>query len=212
MNVNAQVVLRRATDLEKAARDLYGDNWESAAANLASQLTLDQNNYLTFVNVIDVPGKTKEQLYVLLNLWFTATFNDANSVIKLNDKELGCIIAQGYVKNITQNIGGTYSYDVSIKPIIKCDIKDNKVRVTYTIQNYLIVRTGGLMTGGFGSNSPHEKINWSLNTCYPFVKKDSHKKTSSKALIMSATYSNIILENIEACVKDGLTGTEDDEW
>lgn len=53
---------------------------------------LDKNNSLTYVQVINCEGKTKDQLYVLLNYWVSASFNDANSVIQLNDKELGCIL------------------------------------------------------------------------------------------------------------------------
>ncbi len=76
----------------------------------------------------------KEQLYVILNYWFTATFNDANSVIKLNDKELGTIIGRsGLVDGISEHLGGMSRYKVSITPIIKLDIKDTKIRITYNL-------------------------------------------------------------------------------
>lgn len=144
VSVNAQIL--RADELEKYAKEKYGDKWVDAATNLGSQISLDKNNAITYVQVIQAEGKTKDQLYVLLNYWFTATFNDANSVIKLNDKELGTIIAQGYVADIAQHAGGTSAYNVSIKPVIKCDIKDGKVRVTYTVPYYDVVR----MIGGGG--------------------------------------------------------------
>ena len=105
--VNAQIL--RADELENYAKEKYGEKWVDAATNLGSQLTLDKNNAITYTQVIPAEGKTKEQLYVLLNYWFTATFNDANSVIKLNDKELGTIIAQGYVESIAQHAGGRNS-------------------------------------------------------------------------------------------------------
>ena len=89
--VNAQIL--RAEELENYAKEKYGEKWVDAATNLGAQLALDKNNAITFTQVIPAEGKTKDQLYVLLNYWFTATFNDANSVIKLNDKELGTIIA-----------------------------------------------------------------------------------------------------------------------
>ncbi len=53
---------------------------------------------------------------------------------------------------------------------------------------------------------------WTLETCYPFVAKDKHKKTSSKALIMTAAYSNVIMDKIEEAVKNGLTGNETEDW
>ena len=89
---------------------------------------------------MEAPSQSKAQLYVLLNYWFTATFNDANSVIKLNNKDLGTIIAQGYVANIAQHAGGSNAYNVSIKPVIKCDIKDGKVRVIYTVPFYSVTK------------------------------------------------------------------------
>ena len=87
ITVDAQIL--RADELENYAKEKYGEKWVDAATNLGSQLTSDKNNAITYTQVIPAEGKTKEQLYVLLNYGFTATFNDANSVIKLNDKELG---------------------------------------------------------------------------------------------------------------------------
>ena len=70
--VNAQVM--RTEELEKYAKEKYGDKWTEAAENLSSQLALDKNNSLTYEQIIDCGESTKEQLYVTLNYWFTATF------------------------------------------------------------------------------------------------------------------------------------------
>lgn len=214
MAVNAQIL--RADELEKYAKEKFGDKWVEAATNLGSKLTLDKNEAITYVQVIDAPGKTKDQLYILLNYWFTSTFNDANSVIKLNDKELGTIIAQGYVADIAQHAGGTSTYDVSIRPVIKCDIKEGKVRVTYTVPFYSVVRMigGGWISALGGSKTPPTRSdeNWTLDKCFPFTAKDSHKKTSCKALIMAHAYSNVVMDKIEECLKNGLTGNEGDNW
>lgn len=80
-SINAQVM--RAEELEEYAKERYGDKWTEAAATLGSQLALDKNNSLTYTQIIECGESNKEQLYVTLNYWFTATFNDANSVIKL---------------------------------------------------------------------------------------------------------------------------------
>ncbi len=209
---NAQIM--RAEELEKYAKEKYGDKWVDAAENLASNLELDKNNGITYVQVIPCPGKTKDDLYVLLNYWFTTTFNDANSVIKLNDKELGTIIAQGFVGDIASHAGGTNAYDVSIRPVIKVDIKDEKIRVTYTVPFYsVVVAQGGGWIGALGGNIPtRSDENWTIDSCYPFVKKDKHKKTSCKALVMSHAYSNVIMDKIEEAVKNGLIGNENDNW
>lgn len=212
--VCADAQIMRAEELEKYAKERYGEKWVEAAENLASNIELDKNNGITYVQVIPCPKKTKDDLYVLLNYWFTATFNDANSVIKLNDKELGTIIAQGFVGDIASHIGGANAYNVSIRPVIKVDIKDEKIRVTYTIPFYsVVIAEGGGWIGAFGDEPPMmTDENWTIDSCYPFVKKDGHKKTSCKALVMSHAYSNVMMDKIEEAVKNGLIGNEDDDW
>lgn len=212
--VSVQAQIMRTEELEKYAKERYGDKWTEAAKTLSLQLSLDKNNSLTYIQVIDCGSQTKEQLYVLLNYWVTASFNDANSVIQLNDKELGCIIAQGYISDIAGHIGGMNSYDVSVRPIIKMDIKDGKIRITYTVQSYdAIVLAGGGIMGAVGGTVPTKvSEKWALDSCYPFAQKDKHKKISSKALIMTHAFSNVIMDKIEEAVKNGLVGNENDNW
>lgn len=213
--VHAQIM--RTEELEKYAKERFGEKWVDAAANLGGSLSLDKNRSLTYMQVVECPGMTRDQLYVILNYWFTATFNDDNCAIQLNDKDLGCIIAEGYMYDIAGHVGGMNAYVVSIHPVIKVDIKDGKVRVTYTVQNYEVIKsTGGGWVGAIAgtptTNVAHEK--WGLDTCYPFIEKDGHKakKTSSKALIMTHAYSNVIIDKIEEVVKNGLVGNEGDDW
>ena len=212
VSANAQIL--RADELEAYAKEKYGAKWVDAATNLGSQLELDKNNAITYTQVIPAEGKSRDQLYVLLNYWFTSTFNDANSVIQLNDKELGTIIAQGFVGSIAQHAGGMNTYNVSIKPVIKCDIKDGKIRVTYTIPFYSVEvgAGGGVMGAMSGARPTRIDQNWTLDKCFPFAQSDSHKKTSSKALVMAHAYSNVVMDKIEECVKNGLNGNENDDW
>lgn len=212
--MTASAQLMRAEELEKYAKEKYGDKWNEAAMNIKSQVSLDKNNALTYTQVIQAPGKSAAQLYVILNYWYTATFNDANSVIKLNDKDLGCIIGQGYVEGIAAHSGGTNSYEVSIRPIIKTDIKEGRVRVTYTVPAYNVVKYagGGIMGAINGMRGTPVDETWPLDKCYPFADKDSHKKTSSKALVMAHAYSNVIMDKIEEAVKNGVSGNEGEDW
>lgn len=216
VSISAQVI--RTEELEKYAKERYGEKWTDAAENLSKELALDKNKSLTYQQVIECGNQTKEQLYVILNHWVTASFNDANSVIKLNDKELGSIIAEGYVDNIAEHLGGTSRYKVSMTPIIKIDIKDKKIRVTYTLQYYNVEKViGGGIISAFSDGTQKPKLNiekWAIDTCYPFSEKDQHKakKTSSKALVMAHAYSNVIMDKIEEAVKHGLVGNENDNW
>ena len=220
----------KAADLEKYAKQKYGDKWVDAAANLAGGLKLDKNQSLTYQQVIEAPGKTKQQLYVALNYWVTATFKDKQA-ITLNDKEEGCIIVSSTIQNIAEHMGTVNKYSVSITPVIRLDIKEGKVRVTYTVQNYDIladVSGGWLSVMGNDNNrtslgdskrKAEDKTNanlydeqWEIAKHYPFVEKDSKKRTCSKALVMTHAYSNAIIDKVDEALKNGIVGNEDDDW
>ena len=226
LTVQAQVM--KSADLEKYAKQRYGDKWLDAAANLAKDLTLDKNESLTYQQVIEAPGKTKQQLYVAMNYWATATFKD-NQAITLNDKEAGCIIISSTIKNIAQHMGTLNRYSVSITPIIRIDIKEGRIRVTYTVQTYDVLAdiSGGWLsptddakkTYGDSKRKADDKTNanlwdeqWEIAHHYPFVEKDAQKRTCAKALVMTHAYSNAVIDKIEEAVKNGLVGNDDEDW
>ena len=53
---------------------------------------------------------------------------------------------------------------------------------------------------------------WEIAKHYPFVEKDSQKRTCAKALVMAHAYSNAVLDKIEEAVKNGIVGNEDEDW
>lgn len=222
--------MMKAADIEKYAKEKYGDKWLDAAKNLAEELTLDKNESLTYQQVILAEGKTKEQLYVALNYWATATFKDHNA-ITLNDKEAGCIIISSTIPSIVEHMGTISKYTVSITPVIRLDIKEGRVRVTFTVQNYDILND--ISGGWFGVKPDGEKNksygdgkrkmddktnvslydeNWEIAKHYPFVENDAQKRTCAKALVMTHAYSNAIIDKVEEALKNGIVGNEDDDW
>ena len=233
--MSAQAQVMKAADLEKYAKEKYGDKWLDAAANLAKGLTLDKNESLSYQQVIEAPGKTKSQLYVALNYWVTATFKDKQA-ITLNDKEAGRIIISSSIDGIADHTGTLNRYVVSITPVIKIDIKEGRVRVTYTVQNYDILKAESAgWIGGILDNSENrtERQNyygdgkrlkadntdrrlydeqWEIAKHYPFVEKDNKKRTCSKALVMTHAYSNAIMDKVEEAIKNGIVGNEDEDW
>ena len=224
----AQAQVMKSADLEKYAKERYGDRWLDAAFNLSKDLTLDKNESLTYQEVIQAPGMNKQQLYVALNYWATATFKDKQS-ITLNDKEAGCIIITSTMRNIAEHMGTISKYSISITPVIRLDIKDGKVRVTYTVQNYDVLDdvTGGFIgvlasderTFGDSKRKADDKTNaflydrqWEIAKHYPFVEKDPQKRTCAKALVMTHAYSNAIIDKVEEAIKNGIVGNDDDDW
>ena len=228
LGTSAQAQVMKSADLEKYAKEKYGDKWLDAAKNLGSTLTLDKNESLTYQQVFEAPGKTKQQLYVAMNYWATATFQDKQA-ITLNDKEAGCIIISSTIRNIAEHMGTFNSYSINITPIIRIDIKDGKVRVTYTVQNYDVLTdiSGGWLsttddskkTYGDSKRKQDDVTNanlydeqWEIAKHYPFVEKDAQKRTCAKALVMTHAYSNAVLDKVEEAIKNGIVGNDDDDW
>lgn len=226
--LNAQAQMLKAADLEKYAKARYGEKWLDAAANLANGLKFDKNESLTYQQVIEAPGKSKGQLYIALNYWATATFKDKQA-ITLNDKDAGCIIISSTIRDIAEHMGTLNKYAVSITPVIKIDIKEGRVRVTYTVQSYDVLAdiSGGWLsptdnsgkTYGDSKRKQEDKTNanlydeqWEIARHYPFVEKDPQKRTCAKALVMTHAYSNAVMDKVEEAVKNGIVGNEDDNW
>ena len=234
-SLTMQAQIMKAADLEAYAKKRYGDKWLDAAMNLSEGLNFDKNQSLTYQEIIEAPGKTKAQLYVALNYWATATFKDKQA-ITLNDKEAGCIIISSSIDGIADHTGTLNRYIVSITPVIRLDIKEGRVRVTYTVQNYDILKAQDAgWVGMFIDNTKNteNKQNvysdgkrmkndntdrrlydeqWEIARHYPFVEKDSQKRTCAKALVMTHAYSNAILDKVGEAIKNGLVGNDDDDW
>lgn len=78
-------------------------------------------NLRTYEKVIDLPEKSKDDIYVLANKWMVETFNSAESIIQYSDKEAGTIM-------------GKYVFDYPghfVKSIIQIDVRDNKCRIYF---------------------------------------------------------------------------------
>lgn len=56
---------------------------------------IDKNGNISMMNIIEAPRLSKEQIYIQANSWFVHTFNSGKSVIQLNEKEAGTILAKG---------------------------------------------------------------------------------------------------------------------
>jgi hypothetical protein len=110
------------------------------------------------------------------------------------------------------------------------------VRVTYTVQNYDILKAeaagwiGGILDNSSnrtdrqnvygdgkrlkGDNTDRRLYDeqWEIAKHYPFVEKDNKKRTCSKALVMTHAYSNAIMDKVEEAIKNGVVGNEDEDW
>lgn len=104
---------------------------------------------LSVTGVFEVPGKTKPEIYSLINKWISKSYASTKSVIQLNDPESGSIVIRGnqnfnikfLFKPLLGSIfqeGDTFDrFNNSFAHLIEIDIKDNKYRIKYTITDVL---------------------------------------------------------------------------
>lgn len=226
LTANAQMI--DAEELEKYAINFLklpekpsSKEWSAAALKLKYDdiVALDKNNAMTWSEVIPAEGITKEKLYVILNYWYTMTFNSAKAVIQLNDKDAGAIIGKGFVANIVGHMGGMNKYEINMEPIIKSDIKEGKVRITFTIQSYPVYKASTNIVGAFagallgvGGQPKTTAESWMISKCYPFASKDKHKVASAKAICVTTAFSDYIMNKIKEAIQHGLSGNENDDW
>lgn len=87
-------------------------------------------NLKQYEETVNIPGKSKNDLYLQVNTWFVESFRSAESVIEFSDKEAGRIIGK-YV----------FTYGKSlIRSVIQVDVKDEAYKISF--KSPLIKNTG----------------------------------------------------------------------
>lgn len=85
-----------------------------------------QDGIVTYTNVVQVDGVTKDELYSRAKKWFVTTYKSANDVIQLDDKENGEIIGKGNFR-ITY-----YARDPIVNHTITISVKDGRFKYLIT--------------------------------------------------------------------------------
>lgn len=163
-------------DIKAYDSGFNGRNYNKAASVIAKDYPPDKDGNLTRIFIVENINKTKEQIYIATNNWFISSFNDANSVIQLNDKEAGTIIGVGIEPKVESSWTGSYT---DSRILIRVDIKDNRVRIITQIQEYDVFFPAS-------NYAPSHRVKWKPIECYPFAETNNIKKKSdSKALVNS---------------------------
>ena len=186
---------------------------QEAALAIKELYGLDKNNAITRVTVIEDITKSKEQIYVAVNDWFVRSFNDSKAVIQLNDKEAGCIIGKGYINKMGRTKSFFTNSDVSAYVIIRVDIRDNRMRITTTIQDYVMEKSSGtgmkILRGisGAGPISTSKVVNYIPSDCFPFT--DKQKKEGAIGFVKGHIYSLVAINKLSDAVLNDLGGSDD---
>lgn len=103
----------------------------------------------TVTAVVDIPGKTKDQIYIGAKTWIAETFRSAKAVIEVDSKEDGLIIGNGNIPypcaGAADCLGaGTFKVGFTMK----CEIKDAKYRVIFSNIRILTPGQAGVHSSG----------------------------------------------------------------
>lgn len=193
---------------------------EAKAAEIAQEFPLNDQSELCIACIKEYPGQSKVELYNKVYNWIIGLSSNAESAIQVADSTKGVIQARCNIQQIAKRTMGDNRYRVNIRPLLTFDFKEGKIRFTYTLQSYDVLKRTeedggifmmgniGLFDGGGGQRKDNQV--WPLTACYPYSKKPSHPKvTSSRALINSVAAYKILVDRVDKVLKKK---EQSDDW
>lgn len=205
-------------ELKKYSEQGYKTDSERAM-EIAKDYPLNDQRELVLSCIKEYPGQSKLELYNKVYNWIVGMSSDAQSAIQVADTTKWIIQTRCNIQQIAKRTMGDNRYKVDIRPLLTFDFKDGRVRFTFTLQYYSVLKKtdddGGLfMMGniGFFDGGGQKKDNqvWTLSECYPYTKSSSRPKvTASRALINSYAAYKILEDRVNGV----LTKQEqNDDW
>jgi hypothetical protein len=149
---------------------------------------------LTFEKVIETDSVGKAMIFATINDWFATTYNSANDVIQMADKDAGIIIGNG---SMSFSYGGLsyMCYEGYLKYTIKAYIKENRYKIVLTNFNHS-VKSG---------NSPQCALGVITTADFYTTKgmsKKYHNNVWAGIKVKAEQYSNEIFMSLEKKTKD----------
>ena len=86
---------------------------------------------VTYTDVVQLQGVTKEEMYNRVKHWFIDTYNSSNDVIQFDDKEHGEIIGKGCFRTVW-NLRFYTSQSMNVWKTIKIQFKNDSFRYEIT--------------------------------------------------------------------------------
>jgi hypothetical protein len=93
-----------------------------------------QANELRMQAVVEVEGASKDELYSAALKWFGLTYNDAQSVLQVQDKASGTIVGKGAIRYEPAVFVGSEGTRGWIKYTISVEVKEGRFR--YTVESF----------------------------------------------------------------------------
>lgn len=158
-----------------------------------------------FQKVVEVSNKSKDDIYqksleVLANI-----YKDSKEVIQNKDKEAGVIVGKGIVDSDFRTINWTTVCRNRCWHLVKIDIKDNKYRITLTVNSVFY-------EAGSDLRHPFDGTEYGLHKFYPYFTncKPKLRNVSFDSLRFVYNSSLYILNSLEKEINQKLE--ESNDW
>jgi len=214
--------------LDSIASYAYG------AEKVGFKVSVDENENLQFVNIIDSLGLSKGDLYNKVISYFAYAYKDSKEVLQQQDKENGLIIAKGtfgmfsYTKSkLVSNLNqSTWFFSYKADHTVRVDIKDGRLRYILTISNY-IEEINTVPYNSITNSSdpvpvikcaPFVKDYTSVDVVKPYMKKgvknllDIKYEAETKAFMDLCVMAKASIIDFEKKIKLGNTKEESENW
>ena len=189
------------------------------AAEIAKENPLNEMNELVLSCVKEYPGQTKLELYNKIYDWIVGMSSSTQSAIQVSDTTKWIIQTRCNIQQIAKRTMGDNRYKVDVRPLLTFDFKDGRIRFTFTLQSYSVLKKtdddGGFFKMGNigffdGGGQKKDDQVWPLSECYPYAASPSHPKvTASRALINSYAAYNILADRVNGIL---LKPARNNDW
>ncbi len=169
-----------------------------------STINLFGQDALTYSKIISTDSVGKAKLFSIINEWFATTYNSANDVIQMTDKEEGVIIGSG---SMSYSYGkmAYQCYEGFIKYTIKVYIKDNRYKVELT--NFIhSVKQGNSSLCSLGTITNSEEFTTTG------MSKNYHNTTWNDIKIKVEQYSTQLIDSLDKKTKNIKSDNDKSGW
>lgn len=127
---NALLILLALLPLLASAQDVFmGIPRDSASGRIA------------YTAIVQVPGASKNELYVRAKAWAANAFRSAKDVLQMDDKEAGVLIGKTVYRSdfvVFTSVSPNY-----VQHTVKIEVKDGRYR--YTFNDFHLVESSGML-------------------------------------------------------------------
>ncbi|MHA8056790.1 DUF4468 domain-containing protein [Aquirufa nivalisilvae] len=177
----------------------FGQSAKEMLSQIEGKWQLDDNGNVTIVKIVEVPELKRDEIYSRALNYFTYNYVSGKSVIQIQDKDKGLIVAKGIYANVHVGMSLITTY-VDAWHILRVDVKDGRARLIVTLSEYEKKIIGG--------SSPPTYVTTKVAQEYPINENSGQKTVMTKAFYKAFLKANNSLESIEKAIKEGNTSKE----